>query len=218
MPTAKKTKTTAKKTATKAKAAPKAKAKAKAKAPVKPKAKAAPKKKEKSPAWRTIHSSENDTWRTPKPLFDRLHREFEFELDAAALKHTALLDSYYGPDHLDVGRTDALALQDWEGQSIFVNPPYGRKVGDWVKKGWEESLKGKTVVMLVMACTDTIWWHNWAWQADQIRLMKGRVPFRREDGSKASSAPKGSAILVFRQGDGKDHKKFLSWHFDRYDD
>ena len=99
MPTAKKP---AKKTATKAKAAPKAKVKAKA--PVKPKAKAAPKKTEKSAAWKTIHSSENDTWRTPKPLFDRLHREFEFELDAAALKHTALLDSYYGPDHADVGR------------------------------------------------------------------------------------------------------------------
>ena len=195
------------------KPAPKTKAKAKA-APKK----AAPKKTEKSKAWKAIHSSENDTWRTPKPLFDRLHREFGFELDAAALKHTALLDSYYGPDHLNAGRTDALALEDWEGQTIFVNPPYGRKVGDWVKKGWEESLKGKTVVMLVMACTDTIWWHNWAWQADQIRLMKGRVPFRREDGSKASSAPKGSAILVFRQSDGKDHKKFLSWHFDRYDD
>ena len=205
---------TAKKPATKAKAKPKAKAKA----PAKPKAKAAPKKAEKSPAWRAIHSSENDTWRTPKPLFDRLNREFGFELDAAALKHTALLDSYYGPDHENGSRTDALALEDWEGQTIFVNPPYGRKVGDWVKKGWEESLKGKTVVMLVMACTDTIWWHNWAWQADQIRLMKGRVPFRREDGSKASSAPKGSAILVFRQGDGKDHKKYISWTFDRYDD
>jgi site-specific DNA-methyltransferase (adenine-specific) len=215
MPTAKKP---AKKPAAKPKAKAKAPAKAKAKAPAKPKTKAAPKKAEKSPAWRAIHSSENDTWRTPKPLFDRLNREFGFELDAAALKHTALLDSYYGPDHENGSRTDALALEDWEGQTIFVNPPYGRKVGDWVKKGWEESLKGKTVVMLVMACTDTIWWHNWAWQADQIRLMKGRVPFRREDGSKASSAPKGSAILVFRPSNGKDHKKYISWTFDRYDD
>tara|TARA_R110002020_G_scaffold42879_1_gene125116 strand:+ start:508 stop:1137 length:630 start_codon:yes stop_codon:yes gene_type:complete len=206
---------TAKKPAKKPAAKPKTKAKAPAKA--KAKAKPAPKKKEKSPAWRAIHSSENDTWRTPKPLFDRLNREFNFELDAAALKHTALMDNYYGPDHEDGSRTDALALQDWEGQSIFVNPPYGRSVGDWIKKGWEESLKGKTVVMLVMACTDTIWWHNWAWQADQIRLMKGRVPFLREDGSKASSAPKGSAILVFRQGDGKNHKKFVSWLFDQYD-
>jgi site-specific DNA-methyltransferase (adenine-specific) len=214
MPTAKKP---AKKPAAKPAAKPKAKAKAPAKAKAKAKAKAAPKKTEKSPAWKAIHSSENDTWRTPKPLFDRLNREFGFELDAAALKHTALLDSYYGPDHLDAGRTDALALEDWEGQSIFVNPPYGRSVGHWVKKGWEESLKGKTVVMLVMACTDTIWWHNWAWQADQIRLMKGRVPFLREDGSKASSAPKGSAILVFRQGEGRN-KKFFSWHFDQYDD
>mgnify|MGYP000179728054 CR=1 FL=1 len=204
MPTAKKPKAPAKK------AAPKAKAKAKA--PAKP----APKKTEKSPAWRTIHSSENDTWRTPKPLFDRLNHEFNFDLDAAALKHTALLENYYGPDHLDPGRTDALCI-DWEGQSIFVNPPYGRSIGDWVKKGLDESRKGKIVVMLVMACTDTIWWHNWAWEAEQIRLMKGRIPFLREDGSKASSAPKGSAILVFRPHTRKD-KKFVSWLFDSYDD
>tara|TARA_A100001515_G_scaffold136010_1_gene127353 strand:+ start:2074 stop:2724 length:651 start_codon:yes stop_codon:yes gene_type:complete len=214
MPTAKKP---AKKPAAKPKAKAKAPAKAKAKAPAKSKAKAAPKKAEKSPAWKAIHSSENDTWRTPKPLFDRLDREFGFGLDAAALKHTALVEKYFGPDHSDASRQDALSV-DWDADVVYCNPPYGRKVGDWVKKGWQESLKGKTVVMLVMACTDTIWWHDWAWRADQIRLMKGRVPFRREDGSKASSAPKGSAILVFSPKFAKKGKQYISWIFDRYDD
>ena len=216
MPTAKKPKAPAKKPATKAKAKPKAKAKA----PAKPKAKAAPKKAapkkvDKSPAWKAIHSSENDTWRTPKPLFDRLDREFGFGLDAAALKHTALVDKYFGPDHEDIARQDAI-LVDWDADVVYCNPPYGRSVGLWVKKGYQESLKGKTVVMLVMACTDTIWWHDWAWKADEIRLMKGRVPFRREDGSKASSAPKGSAILVFRKS-SEPNPRFVSWQFDEYD-
>lgn len=180
------------------------------------KPKAPAKKTAKSSAWKTIHSSKNDTWRTPQALFERLDREFGFGLDAAALKHTALVDKYFGPDHSDAARQDALSV-DWDADVVYCNPPYGRKVGHWVEKGYKESLKGKTVVMLVMACTDTVWWHDWAWKADQIRLMKGRVPFRREDGSKASSAPKGSAILVFRQGDGKNHKKYISWLFDKYD-
>ena len=166
--------------------------------------------------WQVIHSSKHDDWRTPGWLFDRLNKEFNFSLDAAASPHNALCNNYL--------MKPAGLVSDWahnmagDLQTVFVNPPYGRHVGKWVEKAILEQAKGATVVMLMSACTDTIWWHNWAWQADQIRLMKGRVPFRREDGSKASSAPKGSAILVFRPSNGKDHKKYISWTFDRYDD
>tara|TARA_R110000751_G_scaffold103400_3_gene198661 strand:- start:1587 stop:2138 length:552 start_codon:yes stop_codon:yes gene_type:complete len=170
----------------------------------------------KSDAWEAIHSSKNDTWRTPKPLYDRLDREFHFDLDAAALKHTALNERYFGPDHEDKDRRDALS-NDWDGKSVFVNPPYGRGLGDWVRKGWIEAQKGKVVVMIVMACTDTIWWHDWAWKADQIRLLKGRIPFRREDGSKAASAPKGSAILIFRPTKRDRKPTFVSWTFNQHD-
>lgn len=40
--------------------------------------------------------------------------------------------------------------------TVFCNPPYGRAVGEWVKKAYEESKKpGTLVVCLLPARTDT---------------------------------------------------------------
>ena len=36
-----------------------------------------------------------------------------------------------------------------------MNPPYGRNIKHWIKKAYEESVKGATVVCLIPARTDT---------------------------------------------------------------
>jgi site-specific DNA-methyltransferase (adenine-specific) len=36
-----------------------------------------------------------------------------------------------------------------------MNPPYGKEIGKFVKKAYEESLKGATVVCLIPSRTDT---------------------------------------------------------------
>lgn len=44
---------------------------------------------------------------------------------------------------------------------MFCNPPYGRTIGEWVKKSYEESKQpGTIVVMLIPARTDTKWFHE----------------------------------------------------------
>ncbi|HBZ39914.1 MAG TPA: adenine methyltransferase, partial [Balneola sp.] len=44
----------------------------------------------------------------------------------------------------------------WKGHTVFVNPPYGRGIGEWLKKGYEEAQDpDTTVVMLIPARTDT---------------------------------------------------------------
>jgi phage N-6-adenine-methyltransferase len=147
----------------------------------------------KSSAWEVIHSSKNDCWRTPPKLFGSLDNEFSFELDAAATEENKLCQNYLSPLEDALGRS-------WDAPgAVFCNPPYGRDVGKWVEKAWQESRKRKEpIVLLVMACTDTVWWHDHAWKADEIRLLRGRVHFLKADGGKAAAAPKGSAILVFR--------------------
>tara|TARA_R110002050_G_scaffold236063_3_gene371975 strand:- start:1801 stop:2334 length:534 start_codon:yes stop_codon:yes gene_type:complete len=150
-------------------------------------------------SWKVIHSSKNDCWRTPPRLFNLLDTEFNFGLDAAATINSKLCERYMGPDHRAESCRDALSASWHSSNAVFCNPPYGRKVGRWVEKAWKESRDMKsTVVVLVMSCTDTAWWHDYAMKADEIRLLRGRVRFLREDGSKAAAAPKGSAILVFR--------------------
>jgi hypothetical protein len=89
--------------------------------------------------------------------------------------------------------------QDWHENSntaCWMNPPYGRQIGKWIKKAYGESRKGATVVCLLPARTDTIWFHEYCTKG-KIRFLKVRVYFESE-GKKVDSAPFPSMIVVFR--------------------
>jgi site-specific DNA-methyltransferase (adenine-specific) len=142
-----------------------------------------------------MRSSLDDTWTTPKDFFNKLHQEFNFTLDAAALKSSALVPNYLGPDHDYGWRRDALTVE-WggasEGGAVWLNPPYGKAISKFVAKANLESTKGITVVCLVPARTDTRWW----WDScihHEIRFIKGRIKF-----SGAGPAPFPSAVVVMK--------------------
>lgn len=83
------------------------------------------------------------------------------------------------------------------GHRVFCNPPYGREVGKWVEKGYNESQKPNTiVVMLLPARTDTKWFHDYCVKGG-IEFIKGRLKF----GGSKNSAPFPSMIVIF--GDKK---------------
>lgn len=115
-------------------------------------------------------------WKTPKAVYQILDAEFDFTFDPCPLNP----------------KQDGLEIE-W-GQTNFVNPPYGREIPKWVKKGFEEWKKGKTVVFLVPSRTDTRWWHNYCMKATEIRYIKGRLKF---DDQK-NPAPFPSAIIIFK--------------------
>lgn len=91
------------------------------------------------------------------------------------------------------GGEDGLETE-W-GKRNFVNPPYS-KLRAWCKKAYEESQKGKLVVMLIPSRTDTIAWHDYCMKADEIRFIKGRLRF----GGSKNSAPFPSAVIIFNGG------------------
>lgn len=134
-----------------------------------------------------LFTSNTDIWATPQSFFDKLNEEFNFELDVCANVHNAKCDRYFTEE------TDGLK-QDWKGV-CWMNPPYGRVIGDWIKKAYESSLNGATVVCLLPARTDTQWWHEYCMKGE-IRLIKGRLKF----GDSKNSAPFPSAIVIFGQG------------------
>lgn len=150
--------------------------------------------------WDIIHSSKNHEWRTPKMIFDTLDREFGFEVDAAASPENALCDHYWtvDDDALSIDWSKAITSATGGGPTVFVNPPYGRGVSDWVAKAVEQQAKGCTVVMVLMACTDTRWWYKLWHCAHEVRFVTGRVKFLDQDGQEQNAAPKGTAIVVFR--------------------
>lgn len=93
-----------------------------------------------------MRTSNDDTWTTPKKFFGELNYEFNFGLDAAALSSSTLVpDNWYGPDHPEPERRDAFARCwsfDANNKPIWLNPPYGRTIGEWVKKANVEVARG----------------------------------------------------------------------------
>lgn len=129
-----------------------------------------------------LMTSLTPNWSTPKWLYEELDKEFYFTFDPCPLN--------------DKPEFDGLNIE-W-GLVNFVNPPYGRVLPLWVKKGYDEYKKGKTVVFLIPSRTDTIYWHEYIMKADEIRFIKGRLKFNDMKGC----APFPSCIVIFN-GDKK---------------
>lgn len=137
-------------------------------------------------------SSRTHEWPTPDWLFELLDREFRFSLDPCSSDANARCARHF------TRREDGLT-QDWTRDVVFMNPPYGREIGQWMRKAFESAQAGATVVCLVPARTDTAWWHTYA-ICGEIRFLRGRLKF----GEAAQGAPFPSAIVVFRPRHGGD--------------
>ena len=127
--------------------------------------------------------SKSDKWATPKEILDPLQTEFQFNYDPC-------------PITWQPGDVDGLTAE-W-GSSTFCNPPYSN-VAKWIEKAHTEWKKGKTVVMLINAVTDTVAFHKFIYNQAELRFIKGRVKFiNPQDPKKRQPSPKPSMLVVFR--------------------
>jgi len=144
-------------------------------------------------------SSKTVLWETPHDLFARLNALHVFTLDVCATAENAKCDRYFTPE------MDGLA-QDWKDHVCWMNPPYGREIGKWVKKAHDSTLMDwqhtvTKIVCLLPARTDTRWWHDYVIPYGSIEFLRGRLKF----GGHKNSAPFPSAIVIFessKTGDG----------------
>jgi len=136
-----------------------------------------------------LFSSATDEWSTPADLYELIHAEFAPVLDVCATPYNAKCAMYFTREQ------DGLA-QEWRGV-CWMNPPYGREIGKWVKKAyWSAKMNGATVVCLLPARTDTSWWHEYVIGGKaEVRFLRGRLKF----GGAKNSAPFPSAVVVFDQ-------------------
>ena len=148
-----------------------------------------------------MFSTGKDDWATPPEVFDPLHDEFEFTLDAAAHKDNAKCCFFYGPGSR---LTDNALSLDWPSSDrIWCNPPYSRGAQrNFIRKAMQCGARGGCVVMLLPARTDTRAFHDWIWDLDkhkprpwvrEVRFLKGRIKFV----GAPASAPFPSMVVVF---------------------
>jgi len=174
---------------------------------------------------KVMFSHKTDEYQTPQKLFDLLDAEFHFECDAAATSKNTLCKWYLGEDY--AGQKENSLIIDWQRtlfqdgltqnycKIFFLNPPYSQ-IGPFIKKAYEESLKGATVVCLIPVRSDTDYWHTFVMRAEEIRFIRHRLKFdlpkelQGED-YKLNSAPFPSCIVVFRNHYGST--KISSYKF-----
>ncbi len=129
-------------------------------------------------------SSKTDLWATPQEFFDKYNEIYKFTLDVCATSENAKCDKFFTIEQ------DGLN-QEWYGV-CWMNPPYGRTINKWVKKAYESSKNGATVVCLLPSRTDTKWWHDYCMNG-KIEFIKGRLKF----GNSKNSAPFPSVVVIF---------------------
>jgi len=141
----------------------------------------------------SVHfSSKSPDWGTPPEFFEQLDSLFHFTLDVCATAENAKCARYFTLEQ------NGLA-QRWTG-NCWMNPPYGRKIGEWIAKAAASVRSGDaTVVCLLPARTDTAWWHRHiqpilAGQVSgEVVFIRGRLRFE----GAPSSAPFPSCVVAF---------------------
>lgn len=135
-----------------------------------------------------------DKWSSPQHIIDEVVAEFgTINLDPAASHDNAVAPRYYTKE------VNGLQLA-WNADLVFVNPPYGRILNQWVAKALQEFDAGraKTIVMLLPSRTCTRWFHS-LYERDEveIRFIRGRLKY----GDGTSPAPFPSILVVIKNAE-----------------
>ena len=145
-----------------------------------------------------IHINNDNNWCTPLDFYKKLDDEFHFDFDPCPYSEEPILLCKDG------------LLIDWSGKTIFINPPYSRKLKEaFVLRAIKESKQGKVCVMLLPVSTSTsLFKDHIEREAKEIRFIKGRIKFGKLDAEgkfyiplnkkgKKQSGTKDSMIVIF---------------------
>ncbi len=102
--------------------------------------------------------------RTPKIIWEKLSKEFNFTVDACASDKNHLLPKYWTKE------TDALK-QNWDNEIVYCHPMYDINIPKFIKK----AINSKCLsVFLLPASTNASYFHNYLFKKPNvdIRFLK----------------------------------------------
>lgn len=130
-----------------------------------------------------------DVWLTPKHIIDALGK---FDLDPCA----APLPRPWETASASFVEADDGLSQEWFGR-VWMNPPYGRGIGAWMKKMAEHAKAGGGGISLVFARTDTKAWQDYVLPyTKRILFLQGRLRFHTPDGLPGKDVANAPSALI----------------------
>ena len=132
-------------------------------------------------------SEERDTWSSPKWLISRLEQEFgKFDLDSCASLSNRVCERFFDKNQNGLE-------QDWQGDLVWVNPPYSQK-NEFIEKAHQEAQKGTRIVLLVPGFTETAWFRSLKSKSQWLLFLNGRLIFNEHE---QKDTAKFSSVLAF---------------------
>ena len=137
---------------------------------------------------RITETSRTD-WRTPTDIVAMVREIFSSLIDTDPC--ASIRSKYWiaAKNYSDHGLQKA-----WKG-NVFVNPPYGRRIGDWIDKGIAEyeAHNATSIIWLIPARMDTAWWRRILVYTVYFTVISGRLRFN--DGAVPAQFP--SALVLW---------------------
>lgn len=152
------------------------------------------------------YMSEKSDWETPIDFYKILDEEFHFALDPCCSPENKKCALGYTPNE------DGLNMPWHPFGPVFMNPPYGREIVNWMDKAYRESIVGCVVVCLIPARTDTDWFHDYVSKASEIRFIHHRINFV----GGPSGSPFPSVVVIFDTKHSGRDVKFWDWKENKY--
>lgn len=150
------------------------------------------------------HEGKSNTWFTPREIVAALG---EFDLDPCTQTFRPF-DTAKAHICEDVGQCGLSS--PWSGR-VWLNPPYGKKVSEWLDK---LRVHGNGVA-LVFARVETDWGQRSVGAADAVNFLRGRLAFIRASGKAETNAGTGSLLLAFGSQNVAAIKKLPGVVFER---
>lgn len=137
---------------------------------------------------------ESDTWATPAWIVEWVRQTAgwpPFDFDPACVAATAKAPRYITPE------TGNGLWDPWEGQTIWLNPPYSNQALWLARAARESRLEGKRVAALVMPSFDAGYFRPTVWQeAAEVWLIEGRIAFEM-DGEPRPGGNVRSCVVIY---------------------
>lgn len=143
-----------------------------------------------SPIAPKTKNQNKDEWETPTCIYNALHSEFNFNIDAFATKENAKCKAFYTKE-------DSAYDHEPMWASIFMNPPYSDlyRAVDWAL----QNAKRNIIVMLLPVKTDNDWWGRLLSSKAELRFYRKRLAFAYKN-IPMTGCPFTSMAVVLRRG------------------